>query len=175
MTILLLSLLSLAAPSFVFFPPPSRQSWQYRLFWLLFRVMIISLIALCVMCFSEHPPGGNTLRYAAWLPLFVVGFGLSTYLTLKLGWENAHGEANNLVVSGWYRWSRNPIYVTSLIGMLGLALFVGSSKVSVVLALWAAIYLLAPLLEERWLEKSYGEAFITYKAATSRFFGIPSQ
>ena len=93
-------------------------------------------------------------------------------MSIKLGWGNAHGEAKGLVVTGWYRWSRNPIYVASFVGMLGWGLFVNSSYVYTILSLWALMYVLAPFIEEPWLQKKYGDEFSIYKTKVPRFVGL---
>lgn len=174
-TILILSFRALVIADFDFFPPPRKDSWQYRIFWVLFRVMFIGLIYLSFSEFDSLPVFDPWIRYCVWLPLIVAGFGAATYLTGKLGWANAHGEKIGLVVSGCYRWSRNPIYVASFVGMIGWVFFVNSPYVNIILSLWALMYFLAPFLEEQWLERMYGEKFLVYKKETSRFFGFPKQ
>jgi protein-S-isoprenylcysteine O-methyltransferase Ste14 len=90
-----------------------------------------------------------------------------------LGRSNAYGEAKGLKTEGWYRWSRNPIYVVSIVGMIGLALLANSFYVSCLLTFWAVTYLLAPFLEEPWLAQQYGKEFLDYKAKVPRFIGTP--
>lgn len=173
--IVIASFSALIVEEFEFFPPPSKDSWQYRTFWLLFRVMFIGLLFLSIGEFSPQPVFNPWIRYMVWLPLLIVGFGGATYLSAKLGWENAHGEKSGLVVSGPYRWSRNPIYVASLIGMIGWGFFVNSYFVSVLLSLWGLLYISAPFIEEQWLERTYGDTFLAYKSQSSRFIGFPKQ
>ena len=50
--ILILSLLAFVSENFSFFPPPSKDSWQYRTFWMLFRIMFIGLLYLSFSEFS---------------------------------------------------------------------------------------------------------------------------
>lgn len=172
-TIIVLSLVALLFRNFEFFPPPRKDSWQYRVFWILFRVMFLGLLYLSFAEFGSQPVFESWTRYFLWLPLLILGFGSATYLSARLGWQNAHGVQEGLVVSGWYRWSRNPIYVTSFVGMIGWGFFVNSYYVSVLLSLWGLMYLIAPFVEERWLEGKYGTEFLSYKANSSRFFGFP--
>jgi protein-S-isoprenylcysteine O-methyltransferase Ste14 len=162
---------ALAIKDFDFFPPPQRASWQYRVFWILFRMMFAALLALSIFEFNPAPFVNHWTRYALGLPILVLGFGCATYFSARLGWANSHWEKDQLVVSGVYRYIRNPIYVASIVGMFGWAVFVNSISVSIVLALWALMYLLAPLLEERWLERSYGVEYLAYNESSSRYFG----
>jgi len=171
--ILLASMSAFVIDKFEFFPPPSTDSWQYHAFRVLFRIMFVGLLLLSFFGFRDEPVSAPWLRFGVWLPLLIIGFGCATHLTTKLGWKNAFGQKDGLVVSGLYRWSRNPIYVASLAGMIGWGFFVNSPYVSIILLLWALMYLLAPFAEERWLERTYGEKFLAYKKGTSRFFGFP--
>jgi protein-S-isoprenylcysteine O-methyltransferase Ste14 len=157
---------------FEFFPPPSKSSWQYRMFWVLFRLMFLGLVVLSFSSFNTIPSIATWLRFSLGLPLLILGFGVATYLSIKLGWENAHGEEKGLVVTGWYRWSRNPIYVASFIGMFGWGLFINSSYAYAILSLWGFLYILAPFIEEPWLQKRYGNDFIVYKSQVPRFVGL---
>lgn len=169
---LLGSIPSLFDENYQFFPPPHKDSWQYRVFWVLFRIMFLGLIILSFSSFNSQPVVNELVRYLVWLPMLVLGFGAAIYASFKLGWENSHGLREGLVVTGWYRWSRNPIYVVSFFGMLGWGLFVNSFYVYIVLAFWAALYFVAPFAEEPWLEKQYGKDFLSYKAKVPRFLGF---
>ena len=80
-------------------------------------------------------------------------------------------KANQLKTDGWYGWSRHPIYVFSIVGFVGVGLAVHSLFVYVLLTLWAALYIVAPFLEEPWLEERYGQAYRDYMSRVSRFFG----
>ncbi len=164
-----LSLLGYLRKDFDFWPPPRPSSWQHRAFRLLFRIFFAALV---VLSFTEFSFGKHPWRYLVGGGLFLTGFGLSLYWTRFLGWRNAFGEARGLISEGPFAWSRNPIYVASIIGMVGWALIVNSSYLTVLLCLWAVAYLGAPLLEEPWLEKEYGEAFRKYRATVPRFIGF---
>lgn len=96
---------------------------------------------------------------------------MACLITGRLGWENAHGERVELKTDGWFAISRNPIYVASIIGMFGLALAVSSTLVNILLLLWALIYVLAPLAEEPWLQRQYGQTYQDYCRRVPRFLG----
>ncbi|WP_169729155.1 methyltransferase family protein [Congregibacter litoralis] len=108
-------------------------------------------------------------RLYAGLPLFIIGFGCALFWTNYLGWRNAFGKPDGLRTSGVYRFSRNPIYLASIIGMVGWAIVVPSWKVTVLLSLWAALYIVAPWVEDPWMTKKYGKAFVQYRERTPRF------
>jgi len=154
---------------FEFWPPPAAKSWQHRTFLALFRLFLYPLVVLSFLEFQTANEATGLLRQAIGGLLFVVGFGLALRITLQMGWRNAFGEKNGLVTDGWFAISRNPVYVATWVGQFGWGLALGQSSVTVLLALWALLYVLAPFLEERWLERQYGDEFRRYKSSVARF------
>ena len=116
LTLTFLSLLSMYSAKFQFWPPPETPSWPSTLFWFLFRVLILGIIALSVID-CQGMGGVGKFRFITGLSLMTVGFSAAFYASLYLGWRNAHGESLGLKTQGWYRWSRNPIYLVSLVGI----------------------------------------------------------
>lgn len=75
-----------------------------------------------------------------------------------------------LVTTGPYRWSRNPMYLSFLLGLAGLALVFGTSTP------WLALPLLAWVLgrgfvhtEEGILAAHFGHAYARYRATVRRW------
>lgn len=167
-----LSTASVLAPKIQFWPPPSKDTWQYHVFWTLFRMLVLGIVLLSVLDYHHNGDIGG-LCFVIGSFLVFAGFGSAFYATFYLGWSNAHGEAKGLKTDGWFRWSRNPIYVVSIVGLVGAAILVNSHYVSYLLALWALTYIVAPFLEEPWLENEYGDEFLDYKARVPRFVGFP--
>ena len=107
-------------------------------------------------------------------PLLCIGAGLAVWSRRCL--ENAGTNVNPvlpataLVVTGPFRFSRNPMYVARTVLYLGLGLLMN--------ALWV-IAVLVPLLlvmqygviqrEERYLEATFGEAYRRYRSAVRRW------
>ncbi len=164
-----LSIAGLLRSGFEFWPPPSTPSWQGMTLVWLFRIFIVCLSLLSFMDFNNAI--GASWRFVVGIPLMVIGFGLASLWTSQLGWRNAHGAAKGLKTDGIFRWSRNPVYVVSIIAMFGWALTVSAWSVSTLLAVWALLYIGAPYIEEPWLEKQYGEAFVSYKNRVPRYVG----
>lgn len=168
--LLVLSAATLVFPSIRFWPPPQTTSWQYRVFWLLFRLFFLGIIVTSALDFAGLGERAIS-QLGIGATVAVVGFSLAFHATFALGWRDAHGEANSLNTEGWYSWSRNPVYVASIIGMVGVGMVVHSAYAYVLLLLWALMYIIAPFLEEPWLEQHYGEHFLDYKIRVNRFFG----
>lgn len=161
---------SLFRRDFQFFPPPEKRSWQYRTFWALFRLFLYPLIALSILVFEPAEDAGAMARQGVGGVLAVTGIGLAFWISIQMGWRNAFGEARGLVTDGWFRFSRNPIYVVTWLGLLGWAIILNDLRVTFLLSLWAAMYWLAPRIEEPWLERQYGDEYCAYKQRTRRFF-----
>ncbi|WP_420644527.1 methyltransferase family protein [Candidatus Leptofilum sp.] len=167
--LIILALISLWHDEIQFWPPPGRNSWQYRTFWTLFRIMMIGIMALAYLDFQPAADTDFWWRFYIGGTLTSVGFIAAFLATHNLGWRNAHGEKQGLQTDGWYRRSRNPVYVVTIIGIIGLGLVVNSGKVMLILVLWMLLYLIAPFLEERWLIKQYGDAYRAYMKQVPRF------
>ena len=162
-----LSIATSLKENFQFWPPPTPHSWQHRIFRALFRVFFFAVV---ILSFIDFDSGRDRWHIAVGIVLFVAGFGLTLRWTGYLGWRDAFGEAKALKTEGPFAWSRNPIYVVSIVGMLGWGIIVCSTYVTILLCLWALAYLGAPFLEEPWLEQQYGEEYRTYKKRVPRFF-----
>ncbi len=165
-TIVILSSLKLVSQTFEFWPPPSPSSWQSRTFRTLFRIFFFSLVALSIVDFDGMQA---TWLYVVGGSLLLLGFGFALRWTNFLGWGNAFGSTDGLKTEGIYRFSRNPIYVITILGMIGWATFVGSWMVTSLLVVWACLYIIAPFLEEPWMRKQYGEAFDDYMLQVPRY------
>lgn len=168
--ILVLSSASAAISRFQFWPPPGKDAWQHKTFMILFRGYLYPLIALTALRFDLLEGPQAVAQYSVGITLFVIGFGLAFRITFGMGWRNAFGEKRGLRTTGLFARSRNPIYVVTWIGLIGWGLVASSLQVTILLAVWALLYLLAPFLEEPWLEEQYGEDYRRYKETTPRFF-----
>lgn len=167
--IMALSALAALTNTFQFFPPPAKASWQHRLFVVLFRLFIYPLVLLSVLFFETVPAGNAIWQYGLGCLLLITGFSLAFRVTLQMGWRNAFGEKRGLKTDGWFAVSRNPVYVATWVGQIGWGLLANSPYVWILLGLWALMYLLAPIFEEPWLRRQYGQEYEDYKRQTRRF------
>jgi protein-S-isoprenylcysteine O-methyltransferase Ste14 len=100
--------------------------------------------------------------------LFVTVCG---YFNLGLG--NTYCGSDGLVTGGLYRFSRNPQYTASIIGLIGLSIGANSILTIVLAVLLIGAYVLMALVEEDWLKQLYGAPYRDYCAQTARFLDIP--
>lgn len=161
------------SPTFDFYPPPRKEGWQHPTFMWLFRGFFYPLIGLSIVSFQPVGTMWDIIGIAIGLPLLIAGLGLAFWITFQMGWQNAFGEKKGLISTGWFHWSRNPVYVFTWIGLIGWSLTVRDDQVTILLVIWGLFYLFAPFLEEPWLEKMYGKPYVEYRAKTPRFWGFP--
>lgn len=79
-------------------------------------------------------------------------------------------EATILVSGGFYRYSRNPMYLGMFLMLIGVAFLMGSlGAVLPVLIFVAIIRNNFVLGEERFLEASFGQHYLDYKSTVRRW------
>lgn len=131
---------------------------------------IIGLLSILLLLFTRTAIWNNT-----WIDAFMDNLGLFCVVAAVLGriWSSLYicGFKNKQVISeGPYSAVRNPLYLFSFIGILGLGL---SSRnilfLGLIMILFLVYYPLVILNEERRLKEYLGEAFLEYASRTPRF------
>ena len=75
-----------------------------------------------------------------------------------------------LVVTGLYRWSRNPMYVAVVLILSGWAVGFRSWPLALyAIAMLVAFHLRVVLHEEPWLARSFGAAWMQYRQRVPRW------
>lgn len=125
----------------------------------------------CVFCVKELPAPGIRAMGALSGIAAVIVFTLAT-TAMKDSWRvGIPEEKTALMTDGIYQWSRNPAFVGFDLLYLGMCLMFFNIPL-VVISVWAAVMLHQQiLLEEAYLEKTFGEAYISYRLHTMRYFG----
>jgi protein-S-isoprenylcysteine O-methyltransferase Ste14 len=78
--------------------------------------------------------------------------------------------SSNLIESGLYRYSRNPLYVSGLLLQLGIALLMSNLWIILLVPVSKVIfdrYIIAR--EEAYLERAFGEVYLDYKRTVRRW------
>ncbi|MFC1701598.1 methyltransferase family protein [Pseudomonadota bacterium] len=79
-------------------------------------------------------------------------------------------EATTLVKDGFYRYSRNPMYLGMCLMLTGSAFLMGS--IGALLPIPVFVWIIRNkfvVAEERFLEASFGERYLEYKSAVRRW------
>ena len=159
---------SIAFPKKRIWPPPKKLSWQYSTTWILFHVPFILNALLIVLDWNSWVIPYE-IRFLIGVPFLVIGALLATWGFTSLGHNNSHGLKDGFVLTGPYRYTRNPQYLGMMIAFTGISLISNSLYVAVVHLLMILVYLFAPFTEEVWLEEQYGDEYRNYKNNTARF------
>jgi protein-S-isoprenylcysteine O-methyltransferase Ste14 len=171
LTLDFLLLRTLLAPPFRVWPAPEPGSWQSLTFWGLFRGGMIAAFAVALLDWNSAALL-DWSRLLIGLPLFLVGFGITVCGYFNLGFGNTYCGADGLVSHGLYRFSRNPQYASSIVGLVGLAICANSWLAIVLALVMSGAYVLMALVEEAWLEERYGASYREYCARTARFIDL---
>lgn len=116
-----------------------------------------------------NPPGFVPLVAGIFLLLWCV----FDFYRLGRGTLAPWSPPRELVVTGLYRYSRNPMYVAVLLILCGWAAGFSSSGLAVyALAVAVAFHLRVLLHEEPWLAREHGEKWTQYRARVPRWFGV---
>lgn len=116
-----------------------------------------------------HPPANI-------IGLLFIAFGLGLNMWSSRTMKNAetniafHNTPDRLVLEGPFRFSRNPIYLSGVILLLGLAILLGSLITfifpAILLLILDRVYI---PIEERSLEVLFGRPYLDYKARVRRW------
>jgi len=133
----------------------------------LFSLHIIYLLSVIYSIFVPLKLG--TVWFYTGLPIYLLG--LIPYAMVFVGFATT--PPDKLVTKGIYRYSRNPMYLCTIILLVGI----GIAAASWVFLLLSVVYMIMPLLwvdtEERHCLKFYGDTYREYMKRTPRWIGIP--
>ncbi|MGB6769983.1 MAG: PEMT/PEM2 methyltransferase family protein [Methyloceanibacter sp.] len=167
----LLLLRTLLAPPFRIWPTPEPGSWQSLTFWGLFRGSWLATFVIAALDWNAVPLLDWT-RYIVALPLGLAGLFITVRGYFNLGLGNTYCGADGLVTGGLYRFSRNPQYTASIVGLIGLSLGANSVLTIAMSTVLFSAYLLMALVEEDWLKQLYGGPYRDYCRETARFLDV---
>ena len=167
----LLLLRTLLAPPFRSWPTPEPGSWQSLTFWGLFRGSWLATFVIAAFDWNAVPLLDWT-RYIVALPLGLAGLFITVRGYFNLGLGNTYCGADGLVTGGLYRFSRNPQYTASIVGLIGLSLGANSVLTIAMSTVLFSAYLLMALVEEDWLKQRYGAPYRDYCRMTARFLDV---
>jgi protein-S-isoprenylcysteine O-methyltransferase Ste14 len=121
-------------------------------------------------------PGAVLPGWAQWLGAVVIVAGVALMLSFELAFKQVGTDANPyrpstaLATDGPYRYSRNPAYLGMAITYVGIALAAEAPWVLVMLAPATLVIQYGVIhREERYLERLFGDEYLSYKQRTRRW------
>ena len=146
------------------------------LFFMIAPGTIVGLIPGSITDWRLKPAffGVEALRWAG-VALAIVGLILLVESFARFVWKGFGTPApvappTKLVVTGFYRRVRNPIYVGLIAIALGEALILGDDRLVFYAAiLWLFFHVWVLIIEEPTLMRSFGDEFATFKANVPRW------
>jgi len=125
------------------------------------------LVPVSVMMTEFSVRAAGWLVVAAGLAIAVAGIG---YFKSVGATVNPAGGTSTLATGGIYAWTRNPMYLGTIIAFLGLALALGSAWLVVgALLMPLPLRKLAIDREEAYLTRRFGAQYDAYKARVRRW------
>ncbi len=144
----------------------------------------ISMIELVVISIYAFIPNWNKfllplwylessiLKYIGWSLLIIsLVFVWYAQSNMKDSWRIGIDEENksNLITSGVFSWSRNPIFLGIMIANIGLLLVLPNAFTLIIVSLSTVTINTQIRLEEEFLIKEHGQAYIDYKKRVRRW------
>jgi protein-S-isoprenylcysteine O-methyltransferase Ste14 len=151
--------------------PAQAGSWQSINFWSLFRGAWLATFIVAALDWNSTPLLDWT-RFIPGLPLGLVGLGITVCGYFNLGLGNTYCGADGLVTGGLYRFSRNPQYTASIVGLIGLSIGANSVLTIVLASVMIGANVLMAMVEEDWLKQLYGAPYRDYCMQTARFLDV---
>lgn len=155
---------------------PPGATGLARLLMLMTPFGIMAALYLLIHLGALWPPLTTRAPRSAWTGGLLVGAGLAIAAPSAIAFARRRttivpvGQPSALLVSGPYRFSRNPIYLADVVTTAGIALVTGR------LAHWAVPIVLGIVLdrvyianEERRLRATFGAAFEDYARRVRRW------
>lgn len=139
-------------------------------------IYLIGSIALSIFFDSILPiceffPGAY-----AWVGILLIAAGamlvyVTNFVLLKKKTSTRpYGRPTVLITTGPFKWSRNPIYVGMTVVLIGIATVLGSVSAFIFPIIFAVLVHRRVIpVEERYLQKRFGEAYLTYKTRVKRW------
>ena len=141
--------------------PPVYLFFALVLMWLLQRY------------FPVHQYIDTPIAYAGVIPVLfgiaMAAISAGMFVKANTGLE-PFDEASTLVTGGFYRITRNPMYLGMFLMLFGVAFLLGSVATLLPLVLFILVIRYNFVLgEERFLEATFGQSYLDYKSEVRRW------
>lgn len=116
-----------------------------------------------------HPPAAYSGIIPVFIGIIIAAISAGMFKHAKTGIK-PFDEATTLVTTGFYRYTRNPMYLGMFLMLLGVALLMGSVGAILPVPLFILVIRNQFVLgEERFMEAAFGQSYLDYKSAVRRW------
>lgn len=142
-----------------YFPPvQGREIIAFWVYLISNSLMLLSLLFLKIHFSSKY--------FFAGLISYILGTALYAISVI----DYMKPRNNGINIDGFYKLSRNPIYVAYFIYMLGCTLLTSSLYMLILLLIFQTSVHWIILSEERWCIKRFGADYLSYMNRVRRYF-----
>lgn len=146
------------------------------IFFIVAPLLFAGVVPAWITHWRIHPPlfdlWGSRIAGAVLLLAGIVGLvdSFARFALQGLGTPAPIAPPKHLVVTGLYRYVRNPMYVAVLAAILGQALLLGDWRlIPYGAAFWLATHLFVLLYEEPRLARDFGSEYTAYRSGVPRW------
>lgn len=149
--------------------PPLSFGWKARI--LTWTVTVTALGAAYMAGRMSWNAWGwpDWIRWQLGFPIAFIASSASSWAIVRLGLDQSMGADRALVTGGVFSLTRNPTYLANLALCLGWIMLAASWPAAMAAGSLAALYVFAVPHEEKWLARTYGEAYAAYRARVKRW------
>jgi protein-S-isoprenylcysteine O-methyltransferase Ste14 len=139
----------------------------------IYLFLALALMWLLQRFFPVHQYIDRPLAYVGVIPVLfgiaMAAISAGMFVKVDTGLE-PFDEATTLVTGGFYRITRNPMYMGMFLMLFGVALLLGSLSTLLPLILFVLVIRNNFVLgEERFLEAVFGQSYLDYKSEVRRW------
>jgi len=142
--------------------------------------VVAGLVPLLLTRWEFGPPWrASVLLAVIGVLIMIAGTAVLLNAFVRFAWEGRGTPApvaptEELVITGPYRWVRNPMYLAVVAVIIGQALLLRQASLLIYAAVVAAAFVaFVKLYEERVLAERYGEVYRSYQATVSGWIPRP--
>ncbi len=165
--------------SSIHYGKPRSSAWWHRQLFNLFRTLILAAVVARIFVDIDDWFGRFDLLYqwpvlVTGMVLLIVAFGLVNYFQAYMNeqWRSGVDPAQNhhLLTDGPYSRSRNPVFMTVMLGQLGFFLALPSVFSLICLITGVTVMIRQARVEERALSEIFGTVYESYRQRVPRWF-----
>lgn len=162
---------TLLIPRLRIWPPPSKNSWQFWYTWILTAISYLGIIVISIFDWNSFILD-HWSHFLIGIVFIIIGVIFISWSIKTLSTHATLGFKGKLVISGPYKYSRNPQYISDIFIIIGIIILSNSLFSFITGLLGIFLFISVPFIEEPWLKKQFKEEYEDYCKKVSRFLFV---